>query len=287
LKDPDLEVVLSTAAELAEIPGALLRKGILPGLWEAKTELPLADFKAHFAGGKIVQVDRGGYREGQQVPKAKGEVVSAAIEKAIADGDLWLVSGPTSLFKEAIPAGVLTDVSLLLPPPEPIVTAAILEGNIPAAWQESKATVAGILAQLSVQRGRPVPWFQVQQAVDGAIKARLVELDTTSVPWPCDTSAAAKVILKAVSGVSGGGGAGGGGGGYTMNDKGVTYRAYLQPNELQDLTDALTSILELQAKYGIKIRFNLAVEATAEDDLKPEATAELRKKLDEISDAFH
>ena len=64
LKDSDLEVVLSTAAELAEIPGALLRKGTLPGLWEAKGELPLSEFKAHFAGGKVVQVDRGGYMGG-------------------------------------------------------------------------------------------------------------------------------------------------------------------------------------------------------------------------------
>ena len=109
LKDSDLEVVLSTAAELAEIPGALLRKGTLPGLWEAKGELALSVFKAHFAGGKVVQVDRGGYMGGQQVPKASAGVVSAAVEKAVADGDLWLVSGPTSLFKEPIPAGVLTD----------------------------------------------------------------------------------------------------------------------------------------------------------------------------------
>jgi hypothetical protein len=43
-------------------------------------------------------VDRGGYNEGQQVPKARAEVVSASVEKAVADGDLWLVSGPTSLF---------------------------------------------------------------------------------------------------------------------------------------------------------------------------------------------
>lgn len=285
LKDSDLEVVLNSTAELCEIPGSLLRKGILAGLWETKTELPLSEFKAYFAGGKIVQVDRGGYNEGQQVPKASAEVVSAAIEKAVVEGDLWLVSGPTSLFKESIPAGVLTDASLLLPPPETIVTAAILEANVPVAWKGSKATVAGILAQLSVQRGRPVPWFQVQQAVDGAIRARLVELDAKSVPWPCDTSAAAKVVLKAVAG--GGSGGGGGGGFGEMNDKGVTYRAALQPNELQDLADALTSIMELQAKYGIKIRFNLAVEATAEGDLKTEASKELKKALDAVSDAFH
>ncbi|MBE0614121.1 MAG: ATP-binding protein [Burkholderiales bacterium] len=285
LKDTDLEVVLSTSAELAEIPGALLRKGVAPGLWEAKTELPLSEFNAYFAGGKVVQVDRGGYFEGQQVPKASIEVVSVAVEKAVVDGDLWLVSGPTSLFKESIPAGVLTDASLLLPPPEPIVAAAILEGNIPAAWKDNKATVAGMLSQLSSQRGKPVPWYQLQQAVDGALRARLVELDANSASWPCDSSAAAKVLLKAVAGAAAG--QGGGAASDNANYNLVAIRAYLQPNELQDLADGLSSILELQAKHGIKLRFNLAVEATADGGLKPEAAAELRKALDDISDAFH
>lgn len=280
-----MEVVLSTSAELAEIPTASLRKGVLPGLWETKAELPLSEFKAHFAGGKVVQVDRGGYFEGQQVPKASAEVVSAAVEKAVADGDLWLVSGPTSLFREPIPAGVLTDSSLLLPPPEPIVAAAILEGNIPAAWKESKASVAGMLSQLSTQRGKPVPWYLLQQAVDGALRARLVELDANSASWPCDPSAAAKVILKAAAGAAAG--AGSGAASDNANYNLLAIRAYLQPNELQDLADGLSSILELQAKHGIKLRFNLAVEATAEGGLKPEAAAELRKALDDISNAFH
>jgi hypothetical protein len=165
-----------------------------------------------------------------------------------------------------------------------VVAAAILEANVPAAWKGGKANVAGILAQLSAQRGRPVPWYQVAQAVDGALRARLVEWDGDSAGWPCDPSAAAKVVLKAAAGAGGGGGGGGGG---TMNDKGVNYSAYLQPNEMQDLADALTAIMELQAKHGIKIRFNLAVEVTAEKDLKPETTAELRKALDEVSDAWH
>jgi len=179
---------------------------------------------------------------------------------------------------------VLTDTGLLLPPPELIVAAAILQANVAPAWKDGKANVAGVLAQLSAQRGKPVPWYQVAQAVDGALRARLVELDADSAGWPCDPSAAAKVVLKAVAGAGGGGGGGGGG---ALNDKGVTYHAYLQPNELQDLADGLTAIMELQAKYGIKIRFNLAVEVTAETDLKPEATTELRKGLDEISDAWH
>jgi hypothetical protein len=283
LKDPDLEVVLSTAAELSELPGTLLRKGALPGLWETKTELPMSEFKTYFGEGKVVQVDRGGYNEGQPIPKASSDVVSAAVEKAVVDGDLWLVSGPTSLFKEAIPAGVLTDGCLLLPPPEPIVAAAILEANVPAAWKDGKANVSGVLAQLSVQRGKPVPWFQIQQAVDGALRARLVELDADSATWPCDPSGAAKVVLKAVAGAGKGQG---GVGGVVLNDKGISYRAYLLPNELQDLADALTEIMKLQAKHGIKIRFNLSVEASTDGDLTPEASKDLGRLLKEISDAF-
>jgi hypothetical protein len=54
----------------------------------------------------------------------------------------------------------------------------------------------------------------------------------------------------------------------------------------QDLADGLIKILDLQAKHEIKIRFNLSVEATSDGDPKAEAFAELRKALDEISDAF-
>jgi hypothetical protein len=149
----------------------------------------------------------------------------------------------------------------------------------------SKATVEGMLSQLSSQRGKPVPWYQLQQAVDGALRARLVELDANSASWPCDPSAAANVVLKAVAGASTGqsGGITGDKADYNL----VAFRAYVQPNELQDLADGLSNILDLQAKHGIKIRFNLAVEVTADGGLRPEAAAELRKALDDISEAFH
>jgi hypothetical protein len=245
----------------------------------------MADFNTYFDGGKVVQVDRGGYNEGQQIPKASADVMNAAVEKAVADGDLWLVSGPTSMFKESVPVGVLTDASLLLPPPEPLVAAAVLEANLPGAWKDGKASVAAILSQVSMQRGKPVPWVLVQQAVDGALRARIIELAPESPPWPCDPSNAAKVIVKAVSGIARPPGEGGGGS--VINDKSIAYRAYLQPNELQDLADALSDIMALQAKHGITIRFQLSVEATSEGELKPEASAELRKMLEDISDSFH
>jgi hypothetical protein len=150
-------------------------------------------------------------------------------------------------------------------------------------WKDGKASVAGILAQLSAQFGKAMPWFLVQRAVDGALRARLIELNPDSASWPCDSSAASKVTVKAVSGgvkISGGDGS-------VVKDRGFTYRAYLQPNEIQDLADSLITILDLQAKHGIKIRFNLSVETASDGDPKAEAFAELRKALDEISDAFH
>ena len=66
----------------------------------------------------------------------------------------------------------------------------------------------------------------------------------------------------------------------------TSFRAYLQPNELQDLSDGLSSIMDLEVKHGIKIRFNLAVEVAAMDGMKSEATADLRKILDESPRRF-
>lgn len=286
LKDPDLEVVLSEHAQLSEIPAALLHKDKLPGLWESKNQLPVADFVEYFSG-KIVQIDKGGYSEARHVPKASKDVVLNSISGCIESGDLWLVSGPTSLWKETVPAGVLTDTASILPAPDAIVAAAILEGNIPAAWKDSKASIAGILAQVSAQRGMPLPWPLLAQAVDGALRARLVELTAESSPWPCDPSAAPKVVLKAVAGGAGGGIGGGDGGGLKIKDQGIACHAYLQPNEIQDLADNLSEILDLQAKHGVTIRFHLTVDANSEGDLRPEVSAELRKLLEGISDAFH
>ena len=100
LKDTDLEVVSEHLGGIGgDSCGPFAQRGGA-GLMGDEDGTARSEFKAYFAGGKVVQVDRGGYFEGQQVPKASVGVVTAAVEKAVADGDLWLVSGPTSLFKE-------------------------------------------------------------------------------------------------------------------------------------------------------------------------------------------
>ena len=119
--------------------------------------------------------------------------------------------------------------------------------------------------------------------MDGAIRARLVELDVTSTPWPCDPSAAAKVILKSV--------ASGAyiqkGGNDSTVEEGVSFTAYLKPNELQDLADNVSALLELEAKQGIKLRFKLMIEADGGVKMSEAVNAELRKLLEGVSDSFH
>ncbi len=225
--------------------------------------------------------------EPQQVPKASDIVITGSVERAIENGDLWLVSGPTSLWKESVPAGVLTDSSSLLSPPNPILAAAILESNLEAAWQDGKATVAGIRSQLSVQYGKPLPWVLVREAVDGALRARLIELDSNSGAWPCDSSCANKTILKAVAGAGSSAAGGGLGGGSVLNDNGFSLRAYLKPNELQDLADSLSDLMAVQSKHGLALRFHLSVEAATDGELKDDIKAQLRKILGDVSDAFH
>jgi hypothetical protein len=57
LKDPSLEVVLPDAAELSELPDALLQPQALPGLW-SEDSLTVQALRAYFAGGHVVQVPR-------------------------------------------------------------------------------------------------------------------------------------------------------------------------------------------------------------------------------------
>ena len=92
LGDPSLEVVLSDSAALAELDGALLAPGVLPGLWE-KEPLTLKAIARYFSGTHFVSVDKGGYTENQVIPSASAEVIRSAVVAAVKLGRIWLVNG--------------------------------------------------------------------------------------------------------------------------------------------------------------------------------------------------
>src|SRR5581483_615415 len=189
LKDPSLEVVLPEAAELAEVPADLLAPGRLPGLW-TDAAVSFGDICNYFSGGFVVKIDKGGYEEPSAIPKASREALVGAISEAVKQGKLWLTSGQASLLREDIPAGLLTDDARLQSPPPPIPATDLTPANLPEVWTDGATTALAMAVALSKKAGINLPWATVRDAIDGAIRARVVELALDSAPWPCEFAAA-------------------------------------------------------------------------------------------------
>ena len=251
LKDPGLEVVLPEAAELTEIDPAQLMPGKTPGLWKGET-VKASEVRGHFAGGVVAKVDRGGYEEPVSIPKAAAEVVDAAILAAVHEGKLWLTSGPASLWQEEVPAGVLTGEAVLREAPAPIGAPQVLPGLLADAWKDQATTAETLAVVLSQKQGITLPWPLVRTAIDGAVRARLVELAPQSGPWPCEFSAARSVKLRIPEHS-------------TLppdppRPDGVRIaRAELRPNEVQDLGDGIPDLVREAVGHGLKIIVEIQV----------------------------
>ena len=195
IKDPTLEVVLPEAAELAELSTDVLLPGRLPGLWQAES-IPFGDLAAYFSGGTVVKVDKGGYEEPMMVPKAARDAVAVAVGEAVKQGKLWLTSGQASILSEEIPAGLLTDDAKLQAPPVPIPATDLMPSILPEVWSGETSTALAIAVALSRKTGANLPWVTVRQALDGALRARILETTLDSTQWPCELAAAQNVKLR-------------------------------------------------------------------------------------------
>ena len=278
LKDPGLELVLPEAATLSEIPAGLLVPGAWPGLWPDPPEITVGDVVAYFRGGNVVKVSKGTYEEPVTIPKAEREVVEAAISAAVRAGKLWLTSGVASILGEEIPAGILTDDAILQAPPHPIPVTEVLPENLPDAWKESESTVLGIAVALSKKIGKTLPWATIREAVDRAIKTRLLEKTIDSGPWPCDYSGAQNVKVRIPSVVippvplppppS--------------KPGSKVAEAELRPNEIQDLAEIVGELIA--ATVGYELTFHLRVELSGETSLPDDVVDKVNQLLKEVSD---
>ena len=281
LADPALELVLPEAAELGEMDQSLLGPGKLPELWDGD-EITVRSAGEYFAGGKIVQVERHGYKEPVTIPKAAENVVRAAITDAVVGGSLWLLAGPASVLAEPIPAGVLSDDAVLRSPPAAIAAAAVLPENLPDAWTDSTSTGLSIATALSQKEGATLPWKTTKDAIGAALQARFVELEEGSASWPCEFPSAQEVKIKMASG-----GTGGGGGGTGPNANVLVAVAEFEPSELQDLGDAIPKLMELKAKSKLALRFQVRIELGDGTEMPtPEVSAEVNKLLSEVKDGY-
>lgn len=285
LKDPALELVLPEAAELAEVTPSILSPGKLPELW-AGAEITAQAVIDYFGGGKVVQVDRGGYKEPAHIPKASQEVAEKTIAAAVEGGSIWLTSGPASILGEPIPAGVLSPAAVLSAPPAIIPAAELLPENLSSAWQNDETNGLAVATALSQKNGKTLPWKTVREVLHGAMQARFVELADGSGAWPCDFSGAKLVRLKVASGVRDTSG-----GGLDAGTSGLKHKlvavAPFEPAEIQDLADAIPKLLELKAKSKVPIHFQVRIELGDGTEFPPAPlAAELNAVLEAIKEGF-
>ncbi len=271
LNDPAMELVLPEAAALTDIAPALLAPKRLPGLWTADEIAVKAAFD-YFNGKTVVQVDRGGYQEPMQIPKAEQTVVETAIGTAVAEGSIWLLSGPASILGEPIPAGVLNASGKLCVPPAPIAAAEILPENLKEAWKSGVASGLSVATALSVRAGKTLPWKTVRDVIGGALQARFLELEAGSHAWPCDLPSAQFVKFRVA--------------GKTPPPppppppKGVLVAvADLEPSQIQDLGDIMPKLLEVKTKTNTPIRFQVRIEM---GDGKTMPSADVAQKANAI-----
>jgi hypothetical protein len=258
LDNPAMEVVLPEAATLADLSSALLVPDALPGLWETPP-LTLQTLYDYFAGGHVVYIEREGYEEPVTIPAAPPAVIDTAVEAAVEQGQLWLLSEPASIWAQPVPAGLITPDAELWPPPASIPPADLLPVNLPHAWRDDKTTALALHNALSKQAGKTLPWPRMREAIDSALKVNFLELAVESGPWPCDSPGAQNVRLRVPSGPPPP---------PPPPDRGVlTAEAELAVYELQDLAEKVGELLEATAGYDLTFRLRIELGEDPPDEM--------------------
>ena len=264
--DPQLEVALPEQAELSALADALLKPGVLPELWGGSEDAPavtLGDVETYFDGGRVVQIPNDGYDEPGTIPRCSGERVRDAVERAVLRGTAWLTNGPTSVWKEPVPYGVLDASAVLHPPPEPIAPQELTEAALPGAWQDGRTNGIAVAQALSRSRGNVLPWGLVRDAIAASAASRWLHLAAGSHPVDCAYEAAGSVLLERPVDDSQR---------YTVKPTAVG--AVLEADQIQDLADLTPRLLTASA--GADLRFHVRV------TLAGELSSQDRSTLDEL-----
>jgi hypothetical protein len=180
----DIEILPANAAVLYNLETELLKPGQLDDLWPpSRKALRMDTLRAYF--------------DGQRAPKTAGmSVVDDAVRSAVARGILMARLDGSSLFHEALPAGILPDHLEILPPPAPLQGADLTPQVVPNAWSDEQATLDAIARALQDKRGYAIPWGMLSQAVEEALSLGLLERTPDSGPWPCSPAAMDQVTFR-------------------------------------------------------------------------------------------
>jgi hypothetical protein len=184
LRRPELEVEPATQARLHNLDPDLLKPGRIEGLWpEERPSLTLGSLRTFF--------------DGTQAPGfAEPEKLDEAVCQAVKRGLLMAVEEGTSLYREDLPEGDLSDSLLLVPPPAKVGGVSLTGQTLPAAWQGEQTTLRAIIDALASQHEFPLPWTVIHAAVDEALNMKLFEVAQGT--WPCSPAATDNLIFRPV-----------------------------------------------------------------------------------------
>jgi len=236
-----------------------------------------------FSGGRTMIVNRGGYEEPIAVPRVPAAAVDAAVTASVCDGKLWLTSGPASFLAEEVPAGLLSDDAALQAPPPPIPPIEVLAQTIPEAWTDGATTGQILAVAISKRVGKVIPWVTVREAIEGALRARMIERLADSGPWPCDFAGSSSLRLRVTTG------------GpvppeptppTTPSPRPGTWsgEARLQPSQIQDLADVMGELL--RARRDCELSFSVRLELTGKETPSEEVISEVNRVLKNVNHEF-
>src|SRR5258706_1304111 len=285
-KDFNFAVVLSEVATLASLPSHLLSPDVLPELWQGP-ELRLRDLYDYFSGGKFVK--SGEYGETIAIPRAERSSINEAIQTAVKEKRLWLLSGQASFLSEDVPLDFLMEDATLQAPPQPIPSRDIMPESLPEAWNgKDETTALAISDALSTKLRKVLPWITVREAIQSALNARWLERAADSGPLSDYASARAVKICQRKEQAQQQP--------EPRTEQPVTYaglsssqpgllvaEAGLSVDELQDFYEKIGEILKAAAEINSKIAFRVRMELNASSQPPQDAVEKINKLLQEVS----
>lgn len=265
-RDPGLEAILPEKAELVSLGPGMLDPGQprLPELWEGEA-VRLSEVLGYFDGSRTVVVGESGLDE-VIVPRCGPDVVRAAVGLAVEGGLVWLVNGPTSLWKEPPPDAALDGNAVLRRPLGLIPASDLLPESLPGAWKDGGTNGVRLNQALSQARGETMPWGLVRESIRAAVNTRWLTLAGGAVD--CAFDQAGQLLLERPAKTP-----------ETPSSPTVPAGALLELAELQDLAELAPELSSLAAGYGLRYR----VRPELEEDADAETRGKVSRRLAEIS----
>ena len=267
--DPTLEVVLPHQAKLSNLPVSLLAPNALPGLWESD-RLTLEAARRYFSGSHTVTVPREGWDEHIAIPGCAEETLQEALACAVAAGTVWLVSGPTSCWKEEVPKSVLRGEGELLPAPPLVAPQELTSEALPDAWKNGETSAAAIVRALSQKQGSAVPWGLVRDSLGDAVRSRWLETAGGDGPATEYDAAGTWLLRKPEEGAP-------------ATPEPEVADLEMDATQVQNLAEVVPKLLETSAGFDLRFRIGVALDAGAPKSVRREVDDLLAQALGSTS----